>query len=256
MLDKQLIYLVGIYTIATICTFALDWQLPGFSGIAEFSKKIDLDRYLIKDYMTYWQLTHFLTRFVLGYFCPDYWQLIFAIDFGWESIECFKWEAHNWYDLIWNMLGLIIGIMVRYYGLIDKFLNRNNEKEGETDANETNTNARDKTSNNDSNTHGVDNVDESSGGIKETASPKDVSPTALPVPNINVEKISTDQTIDPNLVNNIHYRQTSSNVSYDSPKLSDSQPNVTFDYYDGIPIVPTEKRKKHKKKEKKLKKNK
>ncbi len=246
MLDKQLIYLVGIYTVATICTFALDWQLPGFSGIAEFSKKIDLDRYLIKDYMTYWQLTHFLTRFVLGYFCPDYWQLIFAVDFGWESIECFKWEAHNWYDLIWNMLGLIIGIMVRYYGVIDKFLNRNNDKE----LNDSDKNAV--------NTDGADNIDENMAGIKDTKlsnSPKDTTATLLPVPDINEEKMSSEHPKTPSSVNDIQYRQTSSNVSYDSPKLSDSKAN-TFDYYDGIPIVSTEKRKKHKKKEKKLKKNK
>ena len=52
--DKQLRYLICIYFVATVFTFALDWQLPGFSQLSEFSKNIDLDQYLIPDYMTYW----------------------------------------------------------------------------------------------------------------------------------------------------------------------------------------------------------
>ena len=52
--DKQLRYLICIYFVATVFTFALDWQLPGFSQLSEFSKHIDLDQYLIPDYMTYW----------------------------------------------------------------------------------------------------------------------------------------------------------------------------------------------------------
>jgi len=121
LIDTQLKYLIGIYAIALILTFALDWQLPGFKQIESFSKNIDLDRYVIKDYMTCWQLTHFLTRFLLGFFCPKYWHVIFAIDFGWETLEWYQWQAHNWYDLIWNMLGLVIGMMVRHYGLFDKY---------------------------------------------------------------------------------------------------------------------------------------
>jgi len=121
LIDTQLKYLIGIYAIALILTFALDWQLPGFKQIESFSKNIDLDRYVIQDYMTYWQLTHFLTRFLLGFFCPKYWHVIFAIDFGWETLEWYQWQAHNWYDLIWNMLGLVIGMMVRHYGLFDKY---------------------------------------------------------------------------------------------------------------------------------------
>lgn len=124
LLDKQLIYLVAIYVIATVCTFALDWQLPGFSQVADFSKKIDMDRYIIPDYMTYWQMSHFFTRLCLGYFCPKYWHAIFVIDFGWETLEWYQWNAHNWYDLIWNMLGLICGIMIRHYGLFERFLGK------------------------------------------------------------------------------------------------------------------------------------
>jgi hypothetical protein len=120
-MDTQLKYLIIIYTIATILTFALDWQLPGFEQVAHLSKKIDLDRYLIPDYMTYWQCTHFLTRFLLGFFCPNYWHVIFVVDFGWETLEWYQWNAHNWYDLIWNMLGLITGITFRYYGMFDKY---------------------------------------------------------------------------------------------------------------------------------------
>ena len=128
IVDKQLIYLISIYFVATVCTFALDWQLPGFQQVAEFSKRIDLDRYVIQDYMTYWQLTHFLTRVCLGYFCPKYWQAIFIIDFGWESLEWFKWGAHNWYDLIWNMLGLITGIMLRHHKIFEKYFNKEGKK--------------------------------------------------------------------------------------------------------------------------------
>ena len=124
--DKQLRYLICIYFVATVFTFALDWQLPGFSQLSEFSKHIDLDQYLIPDYMTYWQLTHYLTRVFLGYFCPKYWKIIFIIDFGWETLECYKWGAHNWYDLVWNMLGLITGMMLRHYNVFDKFFNSKN----------------------------------------------------------------------------------------------------------------------------------
>ena len=127
-IDKQLLYLIGIYLIATICTFALDWQLPGFQQIASFSKTIDLDRYLIPDYMTYWQLTHFLTRVFLGYFSPKYWQIIFLVDFGWETMEWYQWPgAENWFDLVWNMLGLITGMMLRHYGLFEKYFGKLDE---------------------------------------------------------------------------------------------------------------------------------
>lgn len=124
MIDKQLVCLIIIYAIAAVGTFALDWQLPGFKQLSSFSKKIDLDQYLIQDYMTYWQLTHFLTRVCLGYFSPKYWYIVFVVDFGWETAEYIKWKAHNWYDLIYNMLGLIVGIMIRYYDLINKILKR------------------------------------------------------------------------------------------------------------------------------------
>lgn len=130
-IDKQLLYLISIYFVATVCTFALDWQLPGFQQVAEFSKKIDLDRYLIQDYMTYWQLTHYLTRVCLGFFCPKYWKIIFIIDFGWETLECIKWNAHNWYDLIWNMLGLITGIMLRHYKIFDRFLPKDEQSKSD-----------------------------------------------------------------------------------------------------------------------------
>jgi len=133
LIDTQLKYLIGIYTIALILTFALDWQLPGFKQIESFSKNIDLDRYVIKDYMTYWQLTHFLTRFLLGLFCPKYWHIIFAIDFGWETLEWYQWQAHNWYDLIWNMLGLVMGMMIRHYGLFDKYFTSLKAKSNQKD---------------------------------------------------------------------------------------------------------------------------
>lgn len=126
--DKQLRYLICIYFVATVFTFALDWQLPGFSQLSEFSKNIDLDQYLIPDYMTYWQLTHYLTRVFLGYFCPKYWKVIFIIDFGWEALECYKWGAHNWYDLVWNMLGLITGMTLRNYKVFDKFFNKSSNQ--------------------------------------------------------------------------------------------------------------------------------
>ena len=126
--DKQLRYLICIYFVATVFTFALDWQLPGFSQLSEFSKNIDLDQYLIPDYMTYWQLTHYLTRVFLGYFCPKYWKIIFIIDFGWEALECYKWGAHNWYDLVWNMLGLITGMALRNYKVFDKFFNKSSNQ--------------------------------------------------------------------------------------------------------------------------------
>ena len=136
-MDKQLKYLIIIYTIATILTFALDWQLPGFEQVAHLSKKIDLDRYLIPDYMTYWQCTHFLTRFLLGFFCPNYWHVIFVVDFGWETLEWYQWNAHNWYDLIWNMLGLITGIALRYYGILNKYFGFNKKDNVDTDVNDT-----------------------------------------------------------------------------------------------------------------------
>ena len=132
VIDTQLKYLIGIYLIATILTFALDWQLPGFQQLSEFSKKIDLERYIIPEYMTYWQLTHFLTRVLLGFFSPNYWKIIFVVDFGWETLEWYKWGAHNWYDLIWNMLGLITGMMIRHYGLLDRFFNKSGESTEES----------------------------------------------------------------------------------------------------------------------------
>ena len=157
LIDTQLKYLIIIYSIATILTFALDWQLPGFKQIASFSKNIDLDRYLIQDYMTYWQLTHFLTRFCLGFFCPKYWKIIFVIDFGWEALEWYQWNAHNWYDLIFNMLGLITGMMVRHYGLFDKYftsMRKDKESNGTEQGNSTSADNVDENVMADSSEHG------------------------------------------------------------------------------------------------------
>ena len=214
--DKQLRYLICIYFVATVFTFALDWQLPGFSQLSEFSKHIDLDQYLIPDYMTYWQLTHYLTRVFLGYFCPKYWKIIFIIDFGWETLECYKWGAHNWYDLVWNMLGLITGMMLRHYNVFDKFFNSKNIDKNDEEYNKVNLNNSNEIEENNTN-----KILENSSNIKnynkQSNNDHNTSDNDHNISNIMNEKINISTSID-NPIDIIEHKKHKKHKKHKSKK--------------------------------------
>ena len=98
----QVILLVSVYAIATICTILFEFYIP---KVKKF-----LYKQPIKGVLTNWQITHLLTRIIVGFVAPDFWLWIISVDIGWEVFECLEWGNHNWGDLIYNGIGLGIGI--------------------------------------------------------------------------------------------------------------------------------------------------
>ena len=39
---------------------------------------------------------------------------MFAVDLTWEFSEYFLWQNHNWLDLVWNTIGILLGMTARY----------------------------------------------------------------------------------------------------------------------------------------------
>ena len=97
-----------IYSIALIVTI-----------LFEFSKKYKKVKEKLYEHflpsMTYWQLLHFLTRIILGYFSPDCYIIITIIDVLWETFEKYVLKIHDWRDLIYNICGLSIGVFIANY---------------------------------------------------------------------------------------------------------------------------------------------
>jgi hypothetical protein len=96
------------------------------------NKKTTYDK-KINEYCTLWNLTHFISRIIAIIFFKEYWKLILILDISWEICEyiyeeymCFyikrfyhldNYVAKNiydWNDLIWNILGMLIGWLIPY----------------------------------------------------------------------------------------------------------------------------------------------
>lgn len=125
-MDKQLFYLLIIYLVALILTMLMDTRIPFLPNLIpkEVDKKLDED--IIPDLLTGWQVTHLLTRVICGFVAPKYWMLMFGVDLSWEFTEYFLWKNHNWLDIVWNTIGILIGIYLRYLYELKKVSIKNN----------------------------------------------------------------------------------------------------------------------------------
>lgn len=60
----------------------------------------------------YWNLSHVLFYFILSIMFPQYRLLMFLIGVGWETGEYIVGH-HNNLDVIWNLIGILAGMIVR-----------------------------------------------------------------------------------------------------------------------------------------------
>ena len=51
---------------------------------------------------------------------------MFGVDLSWEFTEYFLWKNHNWLDIVWNTIGILIGIYLRYLYELKKVSIKNN----------------------------------------------------------------------------------------------------------------------------------
>ena len=80
----------------------------------ETSKKINYN-YLNKNcILSSWALTHFFMYLILGFICPQFFSVFIASSVLFEIYEHYKWDCHDVLDVVWNTLGLIIGVKLRY----------------------------------------------------------------------------------------------------------------------------------------------
>lgn len=63
---------------------------------------------------SFWSLTHVLLYAYLAVQCPDICWQILPIGIAWEIGEYYI-GIHDFYDIIWNLLGVLIGTAVRAY---------------------------------------------------------------------------------------------------------------------------------------------
>ena len=73
-MNKEFILLMSIYAVACVLTFIMDSRIP---FVINVSKSIDesLDKDIIPDVLTGWQVTHLGTRFLCGFVAPSYWKI-------------------------------------------------------------------------------------------------------------------------------------------------------------------------------------
>ena len=103
--NYELLSMCAIYAVALISTLIMEFRLPR-------AKKC-LYRKPVTG-MTWWQFLHLSTRVVLGFAAPSYWYVMVGIDTSWELFERFYLGIHDWYDLAFNNVGLLLGVSFRY----------------------------------------------------------------------------------------------------------------------------------------------
>tara|TARA_B100000686_G_scaffold329710_1_gene391173 strand:- start:752 stop:1156 length:405 start_codon:yes stop_codon:yes gene_type:complete len=69
----------------------------------------------------FWELTHFIMYFFLGYFAPNYWYLSITIGYLFEHLELYLNKDHDIpiypafkRDMVTNSFGLLGGIVTRF----------------------------------------------------------------------------------------------------------------------------------------------
>ena len=60
-----------------------------------------------------WNLLHILLYFTLTIVFPEYKYLLFLIGILWETLEIY-FGVENWLDIVWNLLGIMLGLLVVY----------------------------------------------------------------------------------------------------------------------------------------------
>jgi hypothetical protein len=58
-----------------------------------------------------WIISHILFFGIMGFLFPDYALLLVLIGFTWEITE-FLFGWHNWLDIFWNIIGIVIGVTI------------------------------------------------------------------------------------------------------------------------------------------------
>lgn len=104
----QLYLLIIVYVISTVLTILFEFYWPAAKRF--LYKEVRLDPFPTKKTTTYWQIAHFLTRVILGFVAPNYWPILILIDVDWEVLEWTVWQNHDWADIAYNIIGIIIGI--------------------------------------------------------------------------------------------------------------------------------------------------
>lgn len=80
-----------------------------------------------KQCCTGWQISHFILFMILGYKFPGCWLVFTVLGFLWEFVEfglgilmkgrstgwMGSWWGGNWTDILFNTMGLFVGIMLR-----------------------------------------------------------------------------------------------------------------------------------------------
>lgn len=68
--------------------------------------------------LTEWGLSHFLSCMVIGFLVPRQWLLLFLATVFWEIGEYYIADCHDILDLVWNSLGIVTGVGIRYLSKI------------------------------------------------------------------------------------------------------------------------------------------
>lgn len=103
--NNQIFNMFIIYSIALVLTLLFEY-IESFSDVKKFLYRETFGT------MTYWQILHFITRIILGFFSPDYFILITIIDILWETFEKYFLGIEDWKDLVYNIFGVIIGTTI------------------------------------------------------------------------------------------------------------------------------------------------
>lgn len=59
-----------------------------------------------------WALLHIISYSIISFFVPQLWYLSFIVGILWEIFEYYH-NAEFWMDILWNGVGIIIGITLR-----------------------------------------------------------------------------------------------------------------------------------------------
>ena len=60
-----------------------------------------------------WNLSHILLFMTLTLFFPEYYAILFVAGFIWECTE-YLYGANNWLDILWNSIGITIGLTINH----------------------------------------------------------------------------------------------------------------------------------------------
>ena len=117
-MDKQLQTLIYIYGITGFSLFIVVLIRTFYNKNSFMFRKYKLLNNFNCDLMCF---SHFIMYILLGYLAPNYWYISFTLSIIWEYLEVYLSSigihiySNVRNDIITNTLGLIIGIILKYY---------------------------------------------------------------------------------------------------------------------------------------------